>query len=183
DLTSINRAYPVEGMAERGGLRPSGGAPLGCFVSFVSLATLALATSCRHPGIPRVAPETHLVGAGVTLSIRPPPSTSTPIVRSGVVPVWVTVANRGRTPLQIRYRDFALSDDLMTDGALLPSELGVAPGTGGCYPKARWRAAPAPPGSSTSGCRPGARRTCASTSRQPTRRRSPAATSSSASTN
>lgn len=122
-------------MAGRGGLRPSGGSPLGCFVSFVSLATLALATSCRHPGIPRVAPETHLVGAGVTLSIRPPPSTSTPIVRSGVVPVWVTVANRGRTPLQIRYRDFALSDDLMTDGALLPSELGVAPGTGELLPE------------------------------------------------
>lgn len=95
------------------------------------MATLALSLSCRHPGLPRVAPETHLVGAGVTLAIRPPPSSSSPIIRPGVVPVWITVANHGPTPLQIRYRDFALADDRLTDDALLPSELGLAPGTGG----------------------------------------------------
>jgi hypothetical protein len=108
---------------ESDGLRPAGW-------SFALAAALALIASCRHPGLPRVASETQLLGAGVTLSIDPPRPARSAISKPGVVPLWVTVANHGPSALQIRYRDFALSDDVMTDDALLPSELGLAPGTG-----------------------------------------------------
>lgn len=101
----------------------------------VALAALALLASCRHPGLPRVAPQTGLLGAGVTLSIAPPPPRSAAISRPGLVPLWITLANRGPSALRIRYRDFALSDDVMTDDALLPSELGLAPGTGALLPE------------------------------------------------
>jgi hypothetical protein len=99
------------------------------------VAAVVPLASCRHPGVPRVAPQTRLLGAGVSLSVDPPRRTRSVISRPGVVPLWVTVANHGPNALQIRYRDFALSDDLMTDGALLPSELGLTPGAGALLPE------------------------------------------------
>ena len=62
------------------------------------------------------------LGAGVTLSIgqvKPPRSKT-----SDVVPLPVTLANHGSSAIEVRYRDFSLTDGAgQRSLALLPSEL------------------------------------------------------------
>ncbi len=91
------------------------------------LLALLGAPACRQPNVPPVEHQTRTLGAGVTVAIdpaRPPPHAARP----GVLPMWVTLANRGAQPIQIKYRDFALADDGSASSlALLPTELGLTP--------------------------------------------------------
>jgi hypothetical protein len=81
----------------------------------------AAISSCRHPGAPQA--QLNQLMEGVTLAIdaghHPAPSQ-----RRDIVSIWVIVRNEGAHPVRLRYRDFALSDDSVSDAALLPSELG-----------------------------------------------------------
>ena len=90
------------------------------------LALLGLC-ACRQPSVPPVQHQTRMLGAGVTVAIdpaKPPPHAARP----GVLPMWVTLANRGSQPIQVKYRDFALADDGSASSlALLPAELGLTP--------------------------------------------------------
>ena len=63
------------------------------------------------------------VGPGVTLAIDDVVDNAAPD-EPGVLAVTVTLANAGGVPLNVRYRDFALTASAERYPALLPSELG-----------------------------------------------------------
>jgi len=85
---------------------------LGCF-AVLARAALRSGAETRQP---------LALGAGVTLSIAQvkPPRSKT----SDVVPLPVTLANHGSGAIEVRYRDFSLTDGAgQRSLALLPSEL------------------------------------------------------------
>jgi hypothetical protein len=89
----------------------------------LSLGCIAvLARAALRSGGETAQPLTLSLGAGVTLSIErvKRPRTAT----SDVVPLPVTLANHGAGPIEVRYRDFSLTDGAgQRSLALLPSEL------------------------------------------------------------
>ena len=91
---------------------------IGLVLSLGCIAVLARA-SLRSGASPR---QPLALGAGVTLSIEPLKRPRT--ASSDVVPLPVTLTNHGSSAIQVRYRDFSLTDGAgQRSLALLPSEL------------------------------------------------------------
>jgi hypothetical protein len=83
-------------------------------------AALIGAGGCTHPGAPPGSPR--VLGAGVTLAVDA--ATGSAHAADSLIPVRVTLTNRGEAPIKVKYCDFALSGGAeQRYEALLPAEL------------------------------------------------------------
>jgi hypothetical protein len=71
----------------------------------------------------RATPQAQALGVGVTLEIDKLDDTG-PAAKRGILPLQVTVANRGGSAVKVKTGDFSLASAAERYLALLPSELG-----------------------------------------------------------